>query len=130
MKTEILIIEDDEPLCWLMERILKDDFNVTITNNGLAAMAWLLKGNLPSVILCDYDVPKINGLDFLQNLRLSGAYKDIAVIMVSGMIDPTVQRKCLAAGANGFIEKPFDPAQLKDTLNEIIAAKNRVGVSL
>jgi two-component system, chemotaxis family, chemotaxis protein CheY len=123
MKRDILVIEDDEPLCWLLERILKADFNVTITNDGLAAMAWLLKGNLPSLILCDYDVPRINGLEFLRNLRLSGAYKDICVIMVSGMIDPTVQKKCIAAGANGFIEKPFDPSLLIDSINDVLKQK-------
>ncbi len=124
MKSDILVIEDDEPLCWLLERILKTDFNVTITNDGLAAMAWLLKGNLPTLILCDYDVPRINGLEFVRNLRLSGAYKDISVIMVSGLIDPTLQRKCLEAGANGFIEKPFDPAQLVEAINEVLRQKS------
>lgn len=124
MKYDILVIEDDEPLSWLLERILRDKFNVTIANDGLLAMAWLSSGNIPHLILCDLDLPNIDGLSFLKNLNKSGAFKEIPVIMVTGSINPKAKEECLAAGARGYLEKPFDPPQLIDIINKIVQAKS------
>jgi two-component system, chemotaxis family, chemotaxis protein CheY len=123
MKYDILVIEDDEPLGWLLERILRDKFNVTIANDGLWAMTWLSSGNLPSLILCDLDLPNIDGLSFLQNLNKSGVYREIPVIMVTGSINPKAKEECLAAGASGYLEKPFDPPQLIETIDKVLKAK-------
>jgi len=123
MKYDILVIEDDEPLSWLLERILRDKFNVTIASDGLLAMAWLSSGNLPGLILCDLDLPNIDGLSFLKTLNRSGAYRSIPVIMVTGSINPKAKEECLAAGAKGYLEKPFDPPQLIEVINKILKAK-------
>jgi len=120
MKPNILVIEDDQPLCWLIERILKDDFSVTIKREGVAAMEWLLEGNIPDLILCDFVLPKINGLDFLQNLNKSGAFKEVPVIIFSSMTDEEFQKKVFESGANGYLEKPFDPPQLIDAINKVL----------
>lgn len=120
MKYDILVIEDDEPLSWLLERILKEKFNVTIANDGLWAMTWLSSGNIPALILCDLDLPNIDGLSFVKNLNKSGAYKEIPVIMVTGSINPKAKEECLRAGASGYLEKPFDPPQLIDVINRVL----------
>jgi len=57
MKHKILVIEDDGPLCYLLGRILKEKFEVSIHSDPLSAMAWLSRGNLPNLILCDFDLP-------------------------------------------------------------------------
>ncbi|PZR39347.1 MAG: response regulator [Azospira oryzae] len=123
MRYDILVIEDDEPLGWLLERILKERFNVTIATDGLLAMAWLTNGNLPDVILCDLDLPNIDGLSFLKTLNSSGAFNSIPVIMVTGSINPKAKEDCLAAGAKGYLEKPFDPPQLIEAINKVLKAK-------
>ncbi|MDX1629335.1 MAG: response regulator [Fulvivirga sp.] len=123
MKKNVLVVEDDQPMCWLIERILKDDFNVQIKREGVAAMEWLSEGNIPDLILCDFVLPKFNGLDFLQHLHKSGAFNEIPVIIFSSVCDDEFQEKCLAAGAGGFLEKPFDPPQLIDVINEVLKKK-------
>ena len=123
MRYDILVIEDDEPLGWLLERILKERFNVTIATDGLLAMAWLSNGNLPDVILCDLDLPNIDGLSFLKTLNNSGAFKEIPVIMVTGCINPKVKQECLTAGAKGYLEKPFDPPHLVEAINKVLKVK-------
>lgn len=120
MKPQVLVIEDDEPLCWLVEKILKDDFYVTIKSEGVAALEWLSEGNIPNLILCDYVLPKINGLEFLQNLNKSGAFKGIPVIILSSMNNEEFLRSCDEAGASGYLEKPFDPPQLIEAINKVL----------
>jgi two-component system chemotaxis response regulator CheY len=120
MKHKILVIEDDGPLCYLLGRILKEKFEVSIHSDPLSAMAWLSLGNLPNLILCDFDLPGINGLDFIENMKRSGSYNQIPLIMLSGMADLKIQQKCIAAGASAFLLKPFDPTGLIETIfNEL-----------
>jgi two-component system, chemotaxis family, chemotaxis protein CheY len=120
MKHKILVIEDDEPLCFLLGRILKEKFDVAIQNEPMSAMAWLSHGNLPHLILCDFDLPGINGLDFIQNLQRSGAYNQIPLVMLSGMTDKKIIEQCLAAGAADYLEKPFDPPQLIEVITRVL----------
>uniref|UniRef100_UPI0040499982 response regulator n=1 Tax=Fulvivirga sp. TaxID=1931237 RepID=UPI0040499982 len=120
MKPVILVIEDDQALCWLIEKVLSNDFNVTIKREGVTAMEWLLEGNIPDLILCDFVLPKITGLDFLQNLTNSGVFKEIPVIMYTSHADEQLRQKCFEAGVLEVIEKPFDPPQLIETINDLI----------
>jgi len=120
MKHDILVIENDEALRWLLENILKDRFRVTITKDTMSAMARMSKGNLPSLILCDFDLPGNIGLSFLQNLTNSGAFNDIPVIMFSSNTDEEVSEKCIKAGASSFLKKPFDPLKLIEEINKVL----------
>lgn len=120
MKHDILVVENDEALRWLLENILKDRFRVTITKDTMSAMARMANGNLPSLILCDLDLPGNNGLSFLQNLTNSGAFNDIPVIMFSSQTGDKLVETCMKAGASGFLRKPFDPLKLIDEIDKVL----------
>ena len=120
MKIDILVIENDEALRWLLENILKDRFRVTITKDPMSAMARMANGNHPRLILCDFDLPGNGGLSFLQNLTNSGAFNDIPVIMFSSNTDEKTSDKCIKAGAQGFLTKPFDPLKLIEQINKVL----------
>lgn len=124
MKPNILVIEDDQPLCWLIEAILGDDFEVTIKREGVSAMEWLMVGNIPDLILCDNNLPKITGLEFLRNLSKSGAFKKIPFIMSSSFTDDSLKKKLVEAGANQILEKPFDPPELIASINAVLKTEN------
>jgi two-component system chemotaxis response regulator CheY len=128
MKHEILVVESDEPLRWLLERILKDKYKVSIANDSLSAIAWLSGGNLPSLILCDQDLPEIDGLIFLENLNKSGAYSEIPVIMFSSNPDEATREKSLQAGASAFLKKPFDPLKLIEVINKVLKRNEKTVV--
>jgi two-component system, chemotaxis family, chemotaxis protein CheY len=125
MKHDILVIENDEALGWLLENILKDRFRVVITKDTLSAMSRMANGNLPSLILCDFDLPGINGLSFLKNLTNSGAFTDIPVIMFASSPDDKTSDKCIKAGASGFVKKPFDPLKLIEEINKVLKGNEK-----
>lgn len=108
----ILIIEDDKPLCWLLERILKDKFDVTFLQNGLDGLAWLSSNPLPDLIISDLHMPSLDGIELLENIQTSGILRHIPVIILSGSEDPEKRRKCLALGASSYLIKPFEPQLL------------------
>jgi two-component system chemotaxis response regulator CheY len=120
MEHTILIMEDDEPMRLLLDVLLKNKYKVVFKNDGLAGMKWLSEGNIPSIILSDFILPKMNGYDFLNSLSQSGMFSDIPFIMVSSRTDEGFKRRCLDAGAKGFLDKPFDPSQLYNLLDKII----------
>lgn len=125
MKHEILVIENDEALGWLLENVLKERFRVVITADTLSALSRMTNGNLPSLILCDFDLPGINGLSFLKNLTNSGVFSDIPVIMFSSSTDEHLSEKCIKTGASGFLKKPFDPLKLIEAINQVLKGNEK-----
>ena len=111
MKPTILVIDDDQPMLWLITKILKD-FEVVCKSDGLEAMIWLSRGNFPDLIILDREMPNLGGKKFLRGLRGSGMYKDIPVLFVSCWINNESDVDLGKLNVKEFIAKPFDPAYL------------------
>jgi len=120
MKRDILVIDDDESFSWLLEKILKEQFNIVITKDSVSAINWLSKGNLPSIIVCDYRLPIMDGLAFKQNLNISGSYKYIPFILLTALLDDNIEKRCREVGVTEYFEKPFDPPQLVESIHRIL----------
>lgn len=120
---KILVIEDDTPLCWLLEKILAPQYEVIIMNNGLDAWCWLTEGNYPDLIISDIKMPSLDGVELLENLSNSGLYKDIPVIILSGYEDAAKRKECLELGAFTYLVKPFEPRLLLEITSEAVSHK-------
>ncbi len=107
---KVLVIEDDEPLCWLLGRILRGKYEVIIMNNGMEAWSWLTDGRNCDLIISDLNMPSLNGLELLDNLSNSGLFRNIPVIILSGY--DNMRNRCLELGAFNYFVKPFEPRQL------------------
>ena len=116
----VLVIEDHKALRVLICGILKKEFSVTAQVNGFDAMAYLASGNIPDMILLDMEMPEMNGFEFIKNLKCSGFYKTIPIIVVSGNDDDISKKSCYDLGANYFFKKPFKPQELIDKINSVM----------
>jgi two-component system chemotaxis response regulator CheY len=116
----ILVIDDDEPLRTLLAKIFGRHYRVVIMNNGFDAWCWLAEGNRPDLILSDINMPMLDGVELLENLAHSGLYKDIPVVILSGIKDADKRDECLRLGAQAYLVKPFEPRVLLDTVNRIL----------
>jgi CheY-like chemotaxis protein len=76
--------------------------------------------NLPDLILLDLLMPRINGYDFLTEIKASGKTKDIPVIVISALTDQENVNKAMALGANEFIKKPVDIKKLVELVGSVI----------
>jgi two-component system chemotaxis response regulator CheY len=119
MKHTILIIEDDEPMRLLLDVLLKKDYKLIFKNDGLDGMKWLSEGNIPSIIISDFKTPNMNGFDFFNSISKSGMFSDIPFVFISCRTDEAFKNRCMKLGAKGYLEKPFDPNQLYELLDEI-----------
>lgn len=119
---KVLIIEDDAPLCWLLERILRGKYEVIIMNNGLEAWSWLSDGNSCDLIISDVKMPSLDGTELLENLRNSGLFRNIPVIMLSGLED--MEKQCMELGAFAYLVKPFEPRKFLSEVNRALEHQN------
>ena len=128
IKEQILIVEDHSSLRILMNNFLGKTFKVKTTSNGYEALAWMNEGNIPEVIILDINMPNLGGVDFLKNIRISGFFNDIPVVIVSGEEEGEIIEKCLEIGINGYMKKPFNPNDLQTKVLTILENKKAIKI--
>ncbi len=112
MKKKILVIDDDISIRTLLLSFLGRNYVVEAKENGMEAMVWLQDGNMPDLIVCDAEMPAMNGMEFIKNVKASGFFKELPIIMLSSLDTSAERIKYLKAGANDFVVKPFNPEEL------------------
>ena len=119
-KTKILIIEDDEYMQHLLSEFLNLTYDISAFNDTLDGLNYLQNGNLPDLIIADLNTPKINGLQLINQLKASNFFKLIPIIIISGDDSSEKRISCLNAGADDYIIKPFNPAELEARIRVIL----------
>ena len=117
---KVLVVEDDSPLCWLLETIMRNTYEVTVVNNGMDAWSLLSERSIPDVIISDLAMPGLDGIELLENLSESGLFRNIPVIILSGDEDPAKRKRCLDLGAFSYVIKPFEPRLLLEEVSSAI----------
>ena len=118
----ILLVEDDESNAFYASRLIEVyGCEVTMAGNGKDALAKLDRGHHRAVFL-DVHLPVMNGVEFLKSLREEEARLGLPAIPVhvfSADVLAENRDACMAAGADGFIEKPYRPRQIKALLDDL-----------
>ena len=78
-----------------------------------------LDGRKLNLIVCDVNMPNMDGLSFLKHLKTTGSYKFTPVIMLTTESQDAKKAEGRAAGARAWITKPFQPSQLVDAVNRL-----------
>ena len=106
MKERILIVDDDKYISLLLYNFLDDEGYICETaENGLDALERVRKGNPYNMVLLDFVMPQMNGLEFLAAVRETNP--ELPVMMISGYRTRENTLEALKLGAIGFIKKPF-----------------------
>ncbi len=122
--TKILIIEDDALLSRMYETVFKaKSYEVIVAADGQAGLEQARSGH-PAAILLDIMMPKLNGLDLLQQLKADPAVKDIPVVVLSNLTGNTDISTALRLGAVRYIVKSEQkPKQVEQIISELLAGK-------
>lgn len=113
----ILLVEDDELDVISVERSLKKidlDIKLHTAYNGIEAMSLLEslektnQGKLPDVILLDLNMPKMNGIEFLREIKKSDRYKNIKVFVMTTSNEEKDRKTTEELGVSGYILKPLN----------------------
>ena len=112
MPNKILIVDDEPFNLDLLEQELADqDYVIERANDGGEALE-KVPSFLPDIILLDYMMPRMNGLEVLKHLRQDERHKSIPVILLTAKATQEDKVKGLDAGADDYITKPFDAFEL------------------
>lgn len=112
MKRKILVIDDEITIRTLLDKFLSQKYEVMALSNGTEGLSWLQTGNMPDMIIADLEMPVMDGYEFLKNVRSSGFFAEIPIMMLSGADSSNERVKCYQLGANDFMIKPFNPEEL------------------
>jgi DNA-binding response OmpR family regulator len=123
MKRKILAIDDEKSIRFIIENTFNKEFEVVTLSNGMDALYYIQSGNLPDVIICDVEMPVMNGFEFIKRIRESGFFDEIPLMMLSGKEESADKIKCFEMGADDYIVKPFNPREL------IVRIKRRLETS-
>lgn len=120
MKTKILIIEDNEQNMYMLSFLLEQN-NYTIYKafNGLDGIRIALD-ILPDIILLDIQLPEMDGYKVATKLRENECLNKIPIIAVTSYAMLGDKEKIISKGANGYIEKPIDPENFIDKMENIV----------
>ena len=90
--------------------------------NGAEALG-ILASNQVDLILCDINMPVMDGLEFVKQLPAVANAKDVPVVMITTEGSEAHVVQALSAGARGYIRKPFTPDQVKEHVIPLLAVK-------
>ena len=112
-KRKVLIVDDDVDLVELMVDAFARDgrFDIKTANNGFDA-GMQVREFRPDVVVLDVMLPDINGKEVCQRVRSDDTMKSLKIICISGMVEQDKIQDLLMAGANDFMNKPFDVEKL------------------
>ena len=113
----VLVVDDDPQIIRMMEELLQDDdrFEIRAATTGYDA-GMMTREFRPDVILLDYMLPDINGNVVCKRIKSDPELQDTRIIIISGGIQGDEIEGLLAAGAEEFIPKPLEAAQLIEKL--------------
>ncbi|GEM_PF-4307229 len=116
---KVLIVDDEPLVVRLLSLTMPSTYETIQARNGSEAIA-LAEQCSPDVVLLDYDMPGMNGLEVLRRMKKCETGKKARVIMVSGNMDDAHRDLAMSLGADGYFAKPFSPLALLQRVTDLL----------
>ena len=121
MKRRILVVDDSPSVRKLVEFTLKSKgFQVTAAGDGLEALEIMAKEQFDAIIL-DINMPRMDGLKFLQEMRPGDTHGSTPVIVLTTEGLEEDRDRAMELGATAYMVKPFKPTQLLSFVDKMLA---------
>lgn len=121
-----LIIDDSRAMRRILRNIVEPmGFEILEAGNGVEGLARLHQAGHVEVTLVDWNMPVMNGLDFVKAVRADDSWNEMKMVMVTTETEPAQMARALMAGVDEFVMKPFTADILMDKLRLIGVASPR-----
>ena len=111
------VIDDSRAVRTILRRLLTElGFEAREAENGKDGLAALREGYRPDVALVDWNMPEMDGLEFIKTLRRDARFRGVVVLMVTTETEPDQMLRALSAGADEYLMKPFQKEGLVEKL--------------
>ena len=119
MSKTVMIVDDSGSFRTVVKLALQKAGYTTVEAVDGKDAVTKLNGQKLNMIVCDVNMPNMDGLSFLRHLRTTAAYKFTPVIMLTTESQESKKAEGKAAGARAWITKPFQPSPLVDAVNKL-----------
>ncbi|GAC1426378.1 MAG: hypothetical protein NVSMB64_32780 [Candidatus Velthaea sp.] len=115
----VLVADDDPEICTLIKTILKTGpYVMTVCNDAESALVHIQRDEPFDIIICDFMLPGISGIDLITQVRANDTR--VPIVMISGHNNYAMDARAKSAGANAFLNKPFTLSQLRSTVANLL----------
>lgn len=119
MAKTVMIVDDSASLRQVVKMALTGaGYAVIEASDGKAALA-LLDGRQINMVVCDVNMPNMNGIEFVKESKKLAAYKFMPILMLTTESQESKKEEGKAAGAKAWMVKPFSPTQLVAAVNKL-----------
>jgi two-component system, chemotaxis family, chemotaxis protein CheY len=120
MSQSILIVDDSPSIRQMVEMTLKSaSYTVTAAHDGQAALE-LCQKNQYNFVLTDQNMPRMDGITLIKSLRALPNYRSTPIIVLTTEASDAIKSQGKAAGATGWMVKPFDPKKLLEVTAKVL----------
>ncbi len=119
---KFLVVDDSSTMRRIIKNTLGRLGHKDILEAEDGAVAWKVMGDNPDIdiLVTDWNMPEMNGLELVKKVRAEAKYEDLPIIMVTTEGGKTEVITALKAGVNNYIVKPFTPQVLKEKLEAVL----------
>lgn len=119
--SKAMVIDDSRSIRMILGKMLTEmGYQVSQAANGKEALAAVEQETEPlSLVLVDWNMPEMNGLEFVKNFRANARFSSVPLLMVTTETEIEQVQNALAAGANEYVMKPFTKEVISDKLRMI-----------
>ncbi len=123
MASNVLIVDDSAAIRKILARVLQQTEVVTGSiyeaGDGLQALD-VLRQNAVALVLSDINMPNMDGIEFLREMRANASWQNVPVLMITTEGSQAKVLEAVQAGASGYVRKPFTADQIKEKLTSLI----------
>jgi two-component system chemotaxis response regulator CheY len=123
MAFNVLIVDDSSSMRAVIKKVIKvSGFNIGNyfeAGDGIEALK-VLENDWIDIVLSDINMPNMDGLSFLFEMKKNELFKSIPVVMITTEGSEAKIQESIKLGASGYIKKPFSPADIKNTLSKLM----------
>jgi signal transduction histidine kinase/DNA-binding response OmpR family regulator len=121
----ILVVDDETEMRGYLQDLLGTSYRVTTVSNGAEALD-RLRNQPPDLVISDVAMPELDGISLCKRIREDDELRPLPVILLTGRQEAEARLSGLEAGANAYVAKPFDPAELEARIENLIEIRRLV----
>lgn len=128
-KLRILVVDDDQDILTLSEKLLRSSYEVLTADNGRTALE-ILESVQVDGLLSDINMPEMNGFELLRRIKKNTKWDHLTIAMLTGVRERKDIQKAIEMGVNDYIVKPIDPMlflkKIENLFHDKESSKNEV----
>ena len=125
---KILIVDDSVSVRKALERLLSPrQYSVLSASSAEHAME-LIANDVPNLIIADVVMPNMNGFELTARLKSLDRFRNVPILLISGIVDAAVTAQAKEAGAEGVVSKPFTPEDLFPRIDAALAKSGQAAL--